>query len=132
MSLMKGRVKSSGSMMAKPKIPPSKKPTIQSNPVKDVVENDSDEEEKPKDLTEKKNVDRKIIKLFDVDSEKPTKTTSQDDSTANKVLEVPKSNQKRKIAGTLSGITKTKFNAEYAVSGRVQLSKFLLFHFIIK
>ena len=41
MSLMKGRVKSSGSMMAKPVMPPPKKPSIQTNLGKDdVVEND--------------------------------------------------------------------------------------------
>ena len=133
MSLMKGRVKSSGSVMAKPVMPPPKKPSILTNQGKDdVVENDSDEEEKAKDPIEKENVesDRKTIKLFDVASEKPTpKTTTQSDSTAKKVQEVPKSNQKRKIAGgTLSGITKTKFNAEYAVSGRAsQITKFLHF-----
>ena len=117
---MKGRVKLSGSMMAKPMMPPPKKSSVQTNPAKDdVVENDSDEEEKTKDSTEKENV--KSIKLFDVESGKSSpKTTSQSDFTANKVQEVPKNNQKRKIAGgTLSGITKTKFNAEYAVSGRV-------------
>ena len=130
MSLMKGRVKSSGSMMA-----PPKKPSTQTNLGKDdVVENDSDEEEKAKDSIEKENVEsnRKTIKLFDVDSKKTTtNSTPQSDSTANKVQEVPKSNQKRKIAGgTLSGITKTKFNAEYAVSGTAsQISKFLHFLF---
>jgi hypothetical protein len=135
MSLMKGRVKSSGSMMAKPVMPPPKKPSIQTNLGKDdVVENDSDEEEKAKDSTEKENIEsnQKTIKLFDVDSKKPTpKTTPQSDSTANKVQEVPKSSEKRKIAGgTLSGITKTKFNAEYAVSGTAsQISKFLNFQF---
>ena len=68
------------------------------------------------DTTEEENDARKSIKLFDVDSEKP-KQTSQINSTATNVQEVPKNNQKRKIVGTLSGITKTQFNAEYAVSG---------------